>query len=161
MSGGIIFRQGGPIAWIAVRQEQTSLSSCKAAILATNKISKMLLALRHLAGSIRDNCHDISDTLETSLLYNDNEACVRWSQNMTTKQICHMEMRENSVCERVQDLSMRVLHVNGKINPADIFTKEMHDGADSLSTFTRFLHVPTFGFPPAVISGRSSLTSAG
>ncbi len=32
MSGGIIFCQGGPIAWIAVHQERTSLSSCKAEI---------------------------------------------------------------------------------------------------------------------------------
>jgi hypothetical protein len=28
MSGGIIFRQGGPITWITVCQERTSLSSC-------------------------------------------------------------------------------------------------------------------------------------
>jgi hypothetical protein len=32
MSGGIVFHQGGPIAWILVHQEQTSLSSCKAEI---------------------------------------------------------------------------------------------------------------------------------
>jgi len=69
MSGGMIFRQGGPIAWIAVRQERTSLSSCKAEIRATNEISKMLMALRHLTGSIRDNGHNIPDTLEPSLVY--------------------------------------------------------------------------------------------
>jgi len=41
-----------------------------------------------------------------------------------------MEIRENSVHKWVQDLSLQVLHVKGKINPADIFTKEMHDGGD-------------------------------
>ena len=41
MSGGIIFHKGGPIAWIAVQQEKTSLSSCEAKICATNKISKI------------------------------------------------------------------------------------------------------------------------
>ncbi len=62
-------------------------------------------------------------------LYNDNESCVKWSHNMTMKQICHMEMRKNAVCEWVQDDFLKVLHVLGRINPADIFTKEMRDGA--------------------------------
>ena len=48
---------------------------------------------------------------------------------MTTKQIRHMEMRENSVREWVNDQLLRALHVKGKINPADTFTKEMRDGA--------------------------------
>jgi hypothetical protein len=45
MISGIIFRQGGPIAWIVVHRERTSLSSCEAKIHATNEISKMLMAL--------------------------------------------------------------------------------------------------------------------
>ena len=40
-----------------------------------------------------------------------------------------MEMGENSVREWVQDLSLHVLYIKGKINPADIFIKEMHEGA--------------------------------
>ncbi len=87
------------------------------------------MAFWHLTGSIQDNGLDIPDTLEPSPVYNDNEACIPWSHNMTTKQIWQMEMCENSVCEWVQDLSLRVLHIKGKINPADIFTKEMPNGA--------------------------------
>jgi hypothetical protein len=48
---------------------------------------------------------------------------------MTTKQIRHMEMRENAVREWVQDSYMKILHVPGRTNPANIFTKEMRDGA--------------------------------
>jgi hypothetical protein len=33
-----------------------------------------------------------------------------------------------SVCKSVQDKTTSVKHVAGKINPADIFTKEMRDG---------------------------------
>ena len=130
MSGGIIFRQGRPIAWLAVQQQQerVSLSSCEAEICATNEISKMLMALCHLGGSLCNNGHDIPYTLEPSQVYNDNEACVCWSQNMTTKQIWHMEMRKNSVHKWVQDVTLRILHVKSKINPEDIFTKEMRDG---------------------------------
>jgi len=129
MSGGIIFRQGGPIGWTAVRQERTSLSSCEAEIRATNEVSKLLMGIRHLADAVREGGHDIADTAVASPLYNDNESCVKWSHNMTTKQIRHMEMRENAVREWVQDASLKVLHVPGRINPADIFTKEMRDGA--------------------------------
>lgn len=128
MSGGVIFRQGGPIAWTAVRQERTSLSSCEAEIRATNEVSKLLMGIRNLAEVVRTSGHDIVDTIAASPLYNDNESCVKWSHNMTSKQIRHMEMRENSVREWVQDSSLKVLHVPGRINPADIFTKEMRDG---------------------------------
>jgi hypothetical protein len=129
MSGGIIFRQGGPIAWTAVRQERTSLSSCEAEIRATNEVLKLLMGIRHLADNVRKNGYDIVDTAEASPLYNDNESCIKWSHNMTTKQICHMEMRENAVREWVQDAFLKVLHVLSQINPADIFTKEMREGA--------------------------------
>jgi hypothetical protein len=129
MSGGIIFRQGGPVAWIAIRQERTSLSSCEAEIRATNEVSKLLMGIRNLAESVRTSGFVIPDTAEASPLYNDNESCVHWSHNMTTKQIRHMEMRENAVREWVQDSYLQVLHVPGRINPADIFTKEMRDGA--------------------------------
>jgi hypothetical protein len=54
MSGGIIFRQGGHIAWTAVRQERTSLSSWEAEIRATNEVSKLfLMGIRHLADAVR------------------------------------------------------------------------------------------------------------
>jgi hypothetical protein len=51
---------------------------------------------------------------------------------MTSKAACHIELRESLVCEWVQDKTLKVLHVAGKTNLADIFTKEMRDG-------TRFL----------------------
>jgi hypothetical protein len=40
-----------------------------------------------------------------------------------------MELRENTVREWVHNGILNVLHVKGCINPADIFTKEMRDGA--------------------------------
>ena len=119
MSGGIVFRQGGPIGWTAIRQERTSLSSCEAEIRATNEVSKLLMGIRHLADVVQDGGHNIENT----------SMCLWWSHNMTTRQIRHMEKRENVVREWVQDASLKVLHVPGRINPADIFSKEMQDGA--------------------------------
>jgi hypothetical protein len=87
MSGGIIFSQGGPITWVAVLQERTSLSLCEAQIRATNEVSKLLTSIRNLAVSIWDSGNNILDTISASPLYNDNESCVKWSHNMPTKQI--------------------------------------------------------------------------
>jgi hypothetical protein len=49
---------------------------------------------------------------------------------MTTKGNCHIKQCENAVWEWVADGTLTVLHVSGKTNIADIFTKEMHDGAN-------------------------------
>ena len=38
-----------------------------------------------------------------------------------------MELRKNSVREWVENKTLNVLHVSGRVNPADIFTKEMQD----------------------------------
>jgi hypothetical protein len=47
---------------------------------------------------------------------------------MTSKAACHIELRENSVREWVQDKTLLVKYIAEKTNPADIFTKEMCDG---------------------------------
>jgi hypothetical protein len=48
---------------------------------------------------------------------------------MTSKAACHIELWVNSVREWVQNKTINVQHVSGKINPADIFTKEMRYSA--------------------------------
>jgi hypothetical protein len=47
---------------------------------------------------------------------------------MTSKAARHIELRKNSVREWIQSKLLMVKHVAGKINPSDIFTKEMRDG---------------------------------
>jgi hypothetical protein len=61
------------------------------------------------------------------VLYNDNDACVSWAHNMTSKVARHIKLRKNAVREWVQDKTLKVQHVSGKINPANIFMKEMQD----------------------------------
>ncbi len=68
------------------------------------------------------------------LLYNDNDACVKWSHNMTSKAACHIKLHQNSIREWVHDKTLNVVHVAGKVNPPNIFTKEMNDG-------THFCHL--------------------
>ena len=60
---------------------------------------------------------------------------------MTSKAARHIELRENSVREWVQNKTIDIEHVSGKINPADIFTK-WH----AFPSLARLLYVPSFGF---------------
>ena len=125
MSGGIVFRNGGPLGWLSERQDRTFLSSCEAEIRATNATSKKVVDFRHLCTSLCEAGHSLPDATIPTLLYNDNDACVKWSHNMTSKAARHIELRKNLVREWVQDKSLTVKHVSGKVNPSDIFTKEM------------------------------------
>ena len=129
MNGGIVFKNGGPLGWLGERQDRTSLSSCEAEIRATNATSKKVVDFRNLTRSVSEAGYDIPDSAAPTVLYNDNEACVKWSYNMTSKAARHIELRDNSIREWVQDKTLDVKHVPGKVNPADIFTKEMRDGA--------------------------------
>jgi hypothetical protein len=85
MSGGVVFWQGGPLLWTAIRQDQTALSSGEAEIHASNETSKSVMGMHHLAKSIQSSGYDISDTVAPSPLYNDNTACIQWAHNMTSK----------------------------------------------------------------------------
>jgi hypothetical protein len=129
INGGIIFCNGGRVRWIGKRQERTSLSSCEAEIWATNATSKKVVDFCNLCRSISNSSNILSNTSQPILLYNHNDDCVRWSYNMTSKAAHHIELWENSVREWVQNKTINVQHVSGKINSADIFTKEMRDGA--------------------------------
>ncbi len=45
----------------------------------------------------------------------------------TTKGLRHIQMRENHVRENVERKLVSIAHVGGKVNMADLFTKEMKD----------------------------------
>ncbi len=130
MSGTIVMRSGGPISWKAERQEQTSLKSCEAEIRATNTGSRLTVNTRNMISSLLSLGYPINDADSPTPLYNDNDACVKWCHNMTTKGNRHIENRENSVREWVADGTLTALHVCGKTNIADIFTKEMRDATN-------------------------------
>ncbi len=134
MNGGIVFTNGDPLGWLGEWQDRTSLSSCEAEICATNFTSKKIIDFCNLRWSISKSGHSLSNIDSPTLLFNNNDACVRWLHNMTSKAAWHIELRENSICEWVHDKILDVLHVAGKLNPADIFTKEMRNG-------THFCHL--------------------
>ncbi len=129
MSGAIVMRSSSPISCKAEWQERKSLSSCEAEIRATNTDLRLTVNAHNMISSLLSLGYPICNTDMATPLYNNNDACVKWCHNMTTKGNRHIENRKNAVHEWVANGTLTILHVNGKTNIAVIFTKEMHDGA--------------------------------
>jgi hypothetical protein len=51
MSGGIVFKNGGPLDWFSKCQDRTSLSSCEAEMQATSATSNKVVDLRNICQS--------------------------------------------------------------------------------------------------------------
>ena len=76
-------------------------------------------------------------------IYNDNQACLYWSYSNTSKGLHHIQIKENAVRENIQNKSIKISHVDGKTNIADIFTKEDKDTAHYLELRDLLLyHIP-------------------
>ena len=149
LSGFIVWGHG-PIHWISKRQTLTARSSAEAEIVATDECVKFLLHLRNVCDDL-----NIQSILSPGpiTVYNDNAACIKWSRNMTMKGLRYIQIRENAVREAVQAKIIHLQHIDGKINIADLFTKEDKDTAhfvsirdilvqDVPSTFTTMASAP-------------------
>jgi len=111
----------GPVHWTSKRQKITARSSCEAEIYATDECVKDLIHLRNI---IKDLMLEKELLHKNTTIYNDNMACVLWSKNTTTKGLRHLQIRENAIRETK---FITIEHICGKINPADLFTKEDKD----------------------------------
>jgi len=114
----------GPLHWLSKCQKVTAASSAEAEIYATNECVKFLLELDQILDFL-DMKHLFMPT--TNIIYNDNRACVQWSKRTTTKGLRHIQMRKNRVRENIVNNFVSIHHVEGKLNIADIFTKEMRN----------------------------------
>jgi isoleucyl-tRNA synthetase len=113
-----------PVHWMSKRQKVTAASSAEAEIYATDECCKFLSDLAQILDFL-----DVKQTFmpSTTIIYNDNKACVQWSKKVNTKGLRHIQMCENRVRENIASKFISVCHIEGKINLADIFTKEMKD----------------------------------
>ncbi len=102
----------------------------QAEIWATNMGSCLTINTRNMILHLSACGYPIGDASSPTPIYNDNEACIKWCHNMTSKGNRHIELQENVTREWVDKGTITVSHVSGKSNPADIYTKEMRDGAN-------------------------------
>ncbi len=92
--------------------------------------SRLTVNMRNMISSLLDLGYPIDDCKSSTPLYNNNDACIKWCHNMTTKGNRHIKNKENSILEWVADGTISVSHVSGKCNVSDIFTKEMRNSAN-------------------------------
>jgi hypothetical protein len=116
----------GPLHWVSKRQHVTAASLAKAEIYAADECVRFLLDLVQLLDFLQ-----VKDVFmpTTNIIYNDNKACINWSKSSTSKGLHHIQMKENRVRENVRSNFVRITHVDGKTNLADLFTKEMRNTA--------------------------------
>ena len=72
---------------------------------------------------------NLPDADTPTRLYNDNQGTVDWSKNTTTKGMRHIYLKDCAVRDISQAKEVDLDHIPGAVNPSDIFTKEMRDGA--------------------------------
>jgi hypothetical protein len=114
----------GPLHWVSKRQSVTAGSSAEAEIYSTDECVKFLLELVQILDFLEVK-HLFKPA--TNIVCNDNQACVNWSKSCTSKGLHHIQMKENRVRENVLSNFVSIKHVDGKVNIADIFTKQMKD----------------------------------
>ncbi|MFN9979176.1 MAG: hypothetical protein ACK53Y_04645, partial [bacterium] len=81
----------GPLHWMSKRQTVTAGSSAEAEIYAMDECVKFLLEIVQPFEFLH-----IKDIFmpTTSIIYNDNQACINWSKQTTTKGLRHIQMKE-------------------------------------------------------------------
>ena len=57
------------------------------------------------------------------------KVCICWSESTTTKSLRHITIRENTLCELVQNEIVSFHHIADLFNITDIFTKKLKDTA--------------------------------
>ena len=96
MSSAILFRSGGPLTWKVDPQDRTVLSWCEAEIRATNMGSRLTVNICNMISHLADCGFPINDTSSATPVNNDNDACIKWCHNLTSKGNRHIELRERT-----------------------------------------------------------------
>jgi hypothetical protein len=127
--------------WMSKWQSVSAGSSAEAEIYATNEGVKFLLELVPILEFL-DVCDIFMPGITT--IYNHNNACVNWLKHCTTKGHRHIQMKENHVHENVKHQFVTIQCIGGKVNLADLFTKEMKDTSHFVELWDIIMHPRLF-----------------
>ena len=133
VSGWFIMQSGAPRAWGCARHKDTAQSSCQAEVHSINEITKRVLEYKL-------HFRDINLPINSPILIkNDNQGAIHWSKGTTTKKMRWVDLRENLVRENIGNKNIDVMHIPGKLNLSDIFTKEFRDVSQFLFLRNSFM----------------------
>ena len=120
--GYVIQSSNGPIAWGCTKEGHTSRSSCESEIKATDEAVKYMQFLLHVMSDM-----GLPECQLPTPLWNDKYGAVTWSQSVFHKLMRHFNIRNSAVREFIQFKEISIGHIEGKINPYDLLTKEQRD----------------------------------
>ena len=124
IQGYIITRMSGPICWNVVREKRGSRSSCIAELKAIDASIKDIQFVRHLSNQL-----GLTDSSAPTPIFNDNQGSLDWISSgcKPTKKLRHENLAELGIAEAKLNDEVTFHWIQGKLNSADIFTKEDND----------------------------------
>ena len=97
-------------------------------IKSADEATKAILSLRNIMEDL-----SLPEITSPTPVFNDNQGCIDWSKTTSTKNLRHFNIRENAVRESIAYGDITLSHIAGKLNPADLFTKEHKDQSHFLA----------------------------
>ena len=120
ISGYAIFCGGGPVAWSSKQQSIVALSSCEAEYIACTHSARQIIWLRSLFAELGFPQED------ATILFCDNQGTVACSHDPHShSRMKHIDIRVHFVRDCVNREIIKVKHIPGIENCADIFTKPL------------------------------------
>jgi hypothetical protein len=127
-AGFVISVGGGAVLWSSRLQRHTSLSSTESEYTTASATGCEIIWMREFLDEIG---YDISSP---SILFVDNNSAVQVAKNPEHQSTMkHVNRSYHWIREKVTDGEIKVVHIPGADNPADIFTKPL-----GVVKFTRF-----------------------
>lgn len=124
-TGVVITANGTPVHWVSAVQHITTLSSAEAEIVALKQCAKDVLWIRHI---IHELFGERNQQFKTTLINVDNSSTIKIVTNpLVSKKNRHMEISYNFIRNHIELGSMKIIKIDGKLNKADNFTKNMKD----------------------------------
>jgi hypothetical protein len=120
ISGFIILLGDSPIAWSSKQQAVVALSSCEAEYIAVTHCARDVLWFRNLFSELG------YPQESATTIFCDNQGTVACTHDPHAhSKMKHIAIREHFIRDCIARSIISVVHVNGKDNDADVFTKPL------------------------------------
>ena len=117
-SGYIFLLNGSAISWKSKRQPTIALSTAEAEYMAASRASQEVVYLRRLLNNLG------FPQMNPTIVYEDNEAAIRWSESPAgSERARHIDLRKHFVHEKVKELELALVKIDGTDQVADSLTK--------------------------------------
>lgn len=121
VSGYVVMLKGGPIQWKSRKQKVVAKSTAEAEYIAASTCVQELIWFRHFFEEIK---RDFGS--EPIILNVDNQAALQMTKNpVYLSKTKHIDIQVHHIRDEVKQNRVKLQHVDGTSNPADILTKPL------------------------------------